>query len=57
MRSLSGVTDIPLYYIIREEKSSDEILAMDEADQLIYQASLRGNAFKFDKKRVYTILL
>ena len=56
MRSLSGVTDIPLYYVIRKEKTPDEILVMDETDQLIYQASLCGNAFKFDKKRVYTIL-
>ena len=56
MRCLSGVTDIPLYYVIQEEKTPDKILAMDETDKLIYQASLCRNAFEFDKKRVYTIL-
>ena len=42
--------DIPLYYITQEEKIPDEILVMNETDQVIYQASLRGNAFEFDKK-------
>ena len=50
------MTDINLYYVIREEMNLDDIVIVDENENLIYQASLRGNAFKFDKNRVYTIL-
>ena len=56
LRSLRGVTGIPLYYVGREDKTPAEIQQLDEGGKLIYQAPLRGNAFKADNKKHYSIL-
>ena len=56
LRSLRGVTGIPLYYVGREDKTPAEIQELDESEKLIYQAPLRGNAFKADNKKYYSIL-
>lgn len=56
LRSLRGVTGIPLYYVGREDKTPAEIQQLDESEKLIYQAPLRGNSFKADNKKYYSIL-
>ena len=56
LRSSRGVTGVPLYYVGREDKTPTEIQQLDEGEKLIYQAPLRGNSFKADNKKYYSIL-
>lgn len=56
LMSLTGITGVPLFYVDRVDKTTAEIVLLDESERLIYQATLRGNAFRSDNKQLYGIL-
>jgi hypothetical protein len=56
LQSSYGVKKTPLSYVVRKDKTAQEIRAMDEQQRLIYEVPLTGEAFVRDDKRVYCIL-
>ena len=56
MRSLVGVIQIPLYYVIHKEKRPEEFKIMEKANTLIYETTRPRNAFIKNNKLVHRIL-